>query len=903
MTRKSITTSKVRLILKFFLSVSLLIYIYSPHAKKQTYLGAKAAKFRSTSHHMISAAPSLFSIEYQLNLRRKNPTEHLTHQGNLKSQSFFSKINYLHTYVAMYSFSTESHMPRDMPFLIYDQYRYYHFFIKAREPHGKMQTQDHQEEADDSDDMDFEDDDDTDNQKDEDFSDEDILDEDEDEDVVTLSQLVDLVETKKTRKKRERRSEVGAKGQGSAGRGGGSRVKLDNRGRPIGSKNVKGTKASAAASVSSKSTEKTPPTVSSPGQSTLSFLARNPVPAQISPLSGTKSKKVTLPPMHQPSKTMKHAPQDKAMVERNESPAEDMVERTYTIRIQYRRKIESKSANAVELMKNLIARLIQYNTTVQMLPYEEKSDVNPLVSAKDIPTEVDEFKIYVPHSSIHPRSKVMRMSFRISSNMPMWKLKQVHPIRNYMDKYDIYLDQMLLTTTDNAKIGGLVMSHCQYTRRDEATQDLSRRINENETNITPIQLTPHTLWNNSGGQKISTKLLAVECARQHAREVKKRIFKKVINLPEDMEMSNTRYFNFMPFTASGAITNKVIRAGIYLQNRFLNDTTAVTMLKIKTTKWKVPNIEVTFKQAALQATADGNGSLLFTTVELGAGNNKVHLVTTKELLQDATVWADKFTTTMLEHNTSEAFWKSETGFDGPPERVGKVDVTDAHQAYANFIEQEFGKVVGKEEETTCPKMAPKKLSYSRVTYGPTEVCTTTSTQETATSTITSSESESFKSTVEEIKEDNKKTKNDILQQMQDMNQSANERVQRLEQASKDSDKIFTEIFVSNKRKQDEFLQYEQRLNQISEIGQSTASKVDKLSFVFKQFLQEMAVMYNTSSVNPPKQTRLLKIASLLDNDGTLKSKDTDDPSTHQSETITQPLPGEENALGGRGNQK
>ena len=114
MTRKSITTSKVRLILNFFLYVSLLIYIYSPHAKKQTYSGAKAAKFRSTSHHMISAAPSLISIEYQLNLRRQNPTVHLAPQGNIKSQIYFSKKNnYLHTYVAMYSVSTESHVPRD----------------------------------------------------------------------------------------------------------------------------------------------------------------------------------------------------------------------------------------------------------------------------------------------------------------------------------------------------------------------------------------------------------------------------------------------------------------------------------------------------------------------------------------------------------------------------------------------------------------------------------------------------------------------------------------------------------------------------------------------------------------------------------------------------------------------
>ena len=43
---------------------------------------------------------------------------------------FFSKHNSLHTYMDMYSISTESHMPRDGGILIYDLYRYYHFSSK-----------------------------------------------------------------------------------------------------------------------------------------------------------------------------------------------------------------------------------------------------------------------------------------------------------------------------------------------------------------------------------------------------------------------------------------------------------------------------------------------------------------------------------------------------------------------------------------------------------------------------------------------------------------------------------------------------------------------------------------------------------------------------------------------------
>ena len=44
---------------------------------------------------------------------------------------------YIATYVAMYSFSTESHFLRDGRILIYDQYRYYHFLEKQESHDAK----------------------------------------------------------------------------------------------------------------------------------------------------------------------------------------------------------------------------------------------------------------------------------------------------------------------------------------------------------------------------------------------------------------------------------------------------------------------------------------------------------------------------------------------------------------------------------------------------------------------------------------------------------------------------------------------------------------------------------------------------------------------------------------------
>ena len=85
----------------------------------------------------------------------------------------------------------------------------------------------------------------------------------------------------------------------------------------------------------------------------------------------------------------------------------------------------------------------------------------------------------------------------------------ITPIKNVLNQCKIYLDQTYLYTTNNAKVGGLIFSHCQFTRRDKATKDPNKIINENEDIKIPIQLGPYTFWNGKDGPNISTKLLVV----------------------------------------------------------------------------------------------------------------------------------------------------------------------------------------------------------------------------------------------------------------------------------------------------------------------------------------------------------------------------------------------------------
>ena len=73
------------------------------------------------------------------------------------------------------------------------------------------------------------------------------------------------------------------------------------------------------------------------------------------------------------------------------------------------------------------------------------------------------------------------------------EIKTAHSSKNYLNQCYIYLDQTYLSITDTAKVGGLILSHCQFTRREAATDDLNIRINEIETEKTLIQLRPYTI--------------------------------------------------------------------------------------------------------------------------------------------------------------------------------------------------------------------------------------------------------------------------------------------------------------------------------------------------------------------------------------------------------------------------
>ena len=104
---------------------------------------------------------------------------------------------------------------------------------------------------------------------------------------------------------------------------------------------------------------------------------------------------------------------------------------TYNIIVQYRSKVRSVNTDAVGKMRGLMARLFQYESSVQLLPFDPGNTSNPIVSSKDVPAEVTEFQVFVPTAFINNKSKTLKMTFRISCNLAFWQLKAIPQIKNF----------------------------------------------------------------------------------------------------------------------------------------------------------------------------------------------------------------------------------------------------------------------------------------------------------------------------------------------------------------------------------------------------------------------------------------------------------------------------------------
>ena len=305
---------------------------------------------------------------------------------------------------------------------------------------------------------------------------------------------------------------------------------------------------------------------------------------------------------------------------------------------------------------------------------------------------------------------------------------------------------------------------------------------------------------------------------------------------------------------------------------------------------------------------------------MGTSNNKIHLLTTKESLVIAQEWVDKITQELTSFHHSHEYWKSETGFSGPPCRINKPDTSDAHQAYVNYLEQSFAPFAMDDSEHNAPKMAPTKPSYSRVVYGgsipESKSQTTVSTQASSRSSLTSSSNgtvvvqkvvdTAIKSMNAVHEKANGSLQSTLIQQMKSLNEQSVDRLKRLEESSNQYDTVINELATNNLAKAGEMANYEKRLCKIGrdtaatvEKVDITATKVDKLHSAMKVFVRVMVDVVGAnnpsfSEGSPDKQQNLRQLSDFLEEDSDLEIDDNDN--------IT-PMPGADAALGGVGTQK
>ena len=535
---------------------------------------------------------------------------------------------------------------------------------------------------------------------------------------------------------------------------------------------------------------------------------------------------------------------------------------TYITRVQYRKKVPS-SPNVIDMMKTLAACFMQYNTTVQILPYDDACKSNPIITPRDIPTEVDEFALYVPHATVSRRN-VLFMKFRIKSDMSLFKLKKVRGIMNYLERWSIYLDQMYLKSSDTVKIGGFLMSHCQYTRKEQANDEINERLNMDEALDLEVQLTPHYYWHGSGGNRVSTRLLAIECARSDTKEIRERIYRKMMQVPDSLKYGNTRYFHYIPFSATTTMSDDSLRNGVMLQNKFLLAVTDVQIKNISNAEWTVPNDTRSFKEMILEVTQKNSGTeKLFINVEKASGIDKIHLVTTKENFTEAREWVDKFIFSMENLNLSSQEWQQLTKYTTVFTRIDMKSTTDAEKAYSAGMIKELN-IGGVTMNALGPIKAPPRQAWKRALYGPDESVhdeksgTMLPNNPTIQPTVTLQPSqaiskEDITKKIEEMTNSSLKTftkeKDDLLNEVREMNATSDKRTSNLESLVVKNDQIMRELILHNKKTTDEVGMQQSNMVAMNTILESLAVKGDKMQTTMSMFMQRMADSFNAISPN------------------------------------------------------
>ena len=225
-------------------------------------------------------------------------------------------------------------------------------------------------------------------------------------------------------------------------------------------------------------------------------------------------------------------------------------------------------ATTPKSFKLLLARMMSLYKDIIVLPHDENDE--EIVASVDIPMEEYEFKKYATNIYVSA-SGHLHMLFKIRAETPLWQIKRNDKIQKYLFSNKVFLEQQRIASTSVVKIGGLMFTHNQLTHRDTLTKLIEEYCKEDDSSDFEIQLAPYTYHLKNQKVKIFTRLLSIECDKNAAKDVKKKIM-HMFSPETDTGDEVINKMRFFPFQANESFTEPLLRQLINKQNEFLNTT-------------------------------------------------------------------------------------------------------------------------------------------------------------------------------------------------------------------------------------------------------------------------------------------------------------------------------------------
>ena len=378
-------------------------------------------------------------------------------------------------------------------------------------------------------------------------------------------------------------------------------------------------------------------------------------------------------------------------------------------------KKHPKEIRIIPHLKVLFSRMIKEFPNLLLAPFEQGSTENMLTHDVDIPDEEEKLKIYVQGARV-TYGNCLVMNFKILSPVSFITMTKNSNFSNFMKKQNYFLNHHNLDSYDTVKVGGLINSHNQFTRRDDASKEVEARMNDGHDDKIKIQLLPY-LYVIRDEEKISTRTLAIEVAKCDVETAKDRLMDAFNTSSTKWEGTNTGAYRFFPFKASNDIPAGAIKQFAQAQNKFLHSTTGLAIYNLSNTDWKIPGKDISFKKYLLQAKHPNTGDRLIYAAERSMEENKFFLLVKQDYHNYVRDWIDGMATAIEAQLDSN--WKSLTGCDGKI-RTTFRERNPSHAKFTHNLLQELNPQSGDEGVISPPPVKKRNqrrfITFEKPTY-------------------------------------------------------------------------------------------------------------------------------------------------------------------------------------------